>query len=257
MRKAFTLIELLLIVAIIGIMATVAVSSIGVGQGAARIRGASRDIFAAIRQARSTALVTQQPCIISYSTVKLDGETCAKVEIDGAKLFGKTSVTTAETISGETVNLGAESSEGSEGGETIEEILFAPISDEVVRGIAIKVVMQGESLDATDTVEEKKKSMISSYSNVDALLGRYREREKGSGDSSQGAGDSDQGSGDSSQEAGDDMQEKVSVVWETNGRTTAHKVYVYMAGKRPDSGLVISVDMFGGMKVVKSGEEDD
>ena len=256
MRKAFTLIELLLIVAIIGIMATVAVSSLGAGQGAARIRGASRDIFAAMRQARSTALVTQQPCIISYSTVKLDGETCAKVEIDGAKLFSKSSVTTAETISGETVNLGAEPGEGSEGGETIEEILFAPISDEVVRGVAIKVVMQGESLDVNDAAEEKKKSMISSYSNVDALLGRFREKGNGEGNEELRMKNEELNM-DEGNAVSDDTQEKVSVVWETNGRTTAHKVYVYMAGKRPDSGLEISVDMFGGMKVIKSGEEDD
>ena len=252
MRKAFTLLELLTIVAIIGIMAAVAVSSLSGGQGAARTKGAARDIFGAIRQARSTALVTGQPCVISYSTAKIDGETCAKVEIDGTKMFGRSNVTKAETLAGETVDLSGGEGDG-EGGETIEEILFAPISEEVVKGIALKVVQEGEELELGAFAEEKKKSMISSYSNVDALLGRYRQEDE---KKKEAEGESAEDEQDIST-PGDDTQEKVSIVWETNGRTKPHKVYVYRAGKSPDSGLVITVDMFGGMKVRNPGEKED
>lgn len=242
-------------------MAAVAVSSVNSGQSSARIRGAARDIFATMRRARSTALVTGQPCVISYSTAIEDGETCAKIEIDGAKLFGKNNITTAETLSGETVRLDANEDpadgETAQGGETVEDILFSPISEDVVRGIAIKVVKEGEDLDYTESAPERKKSMISSYSNIDALLGRYKEEsaKKESADGEKdgdGAGPDDQGPA-----AGQEVQEKTSFVWETNGRTEAHKVYVYIAGRKPDSGYVIKTDMFGAMKIVSADEEDD
>lgn len=255
MRKAFTLLELLTIVAIIGIMAAVGVSSLSSGQGAARVRGAARDIFGTIRQARSTALVTGQPCVISYSTVQVDGETCAKVEIDGTKMFGRSNVTKAETLSGEIVDLSGGESEG-EGGETIEDILFAPISSDVVKGIAIKVVQEGEELESTGAEEGRKKSMISSYSNVDALLGLYKQSSSPAKETGEDSNAESEGASEIST-AGDDMQERVSIVWETNGRTKPHKVYIYKAGKSPDSGLVVTVDMFGAMKVKSPGEEDD
>ena len=73
-RRAFTLIELLVIIAVIGIMTTTAVLSVVSGQRAVRVKGATRDVFAAIRHARSTALVTQQPAIITYSNETVDGE---------------------------------------------------------------------------------------------------------------------------------------------------------------------------------------
>ena len=87
MRRGFTLIELLVIIGIMGLMVAVGILSVGAGKGAARVKGATRDIFAAIRHARSTALVTQQPAIITYSTDEVDGEIVAKVEITSAKLF--------------------------------------------------------------------------------------------------------------------------------------------------------------------------
>ena len=174
MRRAFTLIELLAIVAIIGIMVTAGVVSLGAGQGAARTRGATRDIFATIRQARSTALVTQQPCVLSYSTVTVDGETCAKVEITSARIFSGSSVTEAETLSGERVNLadpngtaaaaesgdGAGAEDGAGGGQSIEDILFEPIAADVVKGMAIQVKMADELIEVEQN-EEKSRSMIS------------------------------------------------------------------------------------------------
>ena len=64
MRRAFTLIELLVIIGIMGLMVTVGIVNVRSGQGAARTRGAARDVYAAIRHARSTALVTMQPAIV-------------------------------------------------------------------------------------------------------------------------------------------------------------------------------------------------
>ncbi len=267
MRRAFTLIELLAIVAIIGIMVTAGVVSLGAGQGAARTRGATRDIFATIRQARSTALVTQQPCVLSYSTVTVDGETCAKVEITSARIFSGSSVTEAETLSGERVNLadpngtaaaaesgdGAVAEDGAGGGQAIEDILFEPIAADVVKGMAIQVKMADELIEVEQN-EEKSRSMISAFSNVDALLGRYKESTKSA---TEKEADETDAAREAAPAAGDDVQEPVSVVWEVNGRCEPHRVYVYPAGKSPDSGLCIKIDRFGAAKVLSFGEEDD
>ena len=67
-RRAFTLIELLVIVAIMATMVTVSVVSIRAGQSTARIKGATRNVMAAIRNARSRALVMMQPAIVMLPT---------------------------------------------------------------------------------------------------------------------------------------------------------------------------------------------
>ena len=54
----------------------------------------------------------------------------------------------------------------------------------------------------------------------------------------------------------DEDQEPVSLVWEANGRCDPHRVWVYLDGKKPESGLCIKVDRFGAAKIL-SGEEED
>ena len=50
------MIELLVICAILATMVSIGVGSILSGQGTARVKGATRDVYAAIRHARSVAL---------------------------------------------------------------------------------------------------------------------------------------------------------------------------------------------------------
>ena len=97
MRRAFTLIELLVIIAIIGIMVTASVLSVQAGREAVKIRGAARDIFAAVRQARSIALVSQKPCIITFSTKTSGDEVSSSVVITSAELVKKNATTSAST----------------------------------------------------------------------------------------------------------------------------------------------------------------
>ena len=247
----FTLIELLTIVAIIGVMVSVAVVSFGSGQGAARAKGAARDIFASIRQARSLALVTQQPAIITYSEQEVDGEICAKVEITTTKIMSQ-GVTRAETLSGEVIMIGEEGDETGEGGETVEDILFAPIAEDVVRGVRIKVAIGDETYDFAEPDEEKAKAKISVFSNVDYLLGRYSEsRQKAESAEKE---KQDAASSPVAPSASAELQEKRSVVWEVNGRCEPHRVWIYREGTSPDKGLCIKVDRFGAAKIL-SGEE--
>ncbi len=271
-RKAFTLVELLVIIAIMGAMATVSVLSIRSGQGAARMKGASRDIFATVRQARSVALVTQQPAIITYSETEVDGEKCARVEINSAKLVSTKGVVKAETLAGDVVYVGGDGESAEEttkvefgedgasvtttkGGESIEEVLFAPMADEIVKGVRIKVTIGDELLEVQER-ETTRAAKVSVFSNVDYLLGKFSEAEERKAADAKAKEAEDAGTQDSGGAASAyDLQEKVSVVWEVNGRCEPHRIWVYEDGSDPDKGLCISVDRFGAAKIVSSEDE--
>ena len=282
-RRAFTLVELLVIVAIVCAMAGVGVVSVRGGQAAARVKGATRDVFAAIRQARSQALVSQQPVVVTYSTEESDGEPTAKVAVTGAKLFSSgVDRAKVRTVTGEPlkeVRVSASDAaaaraaaraqaqeartrrrtadavveaEPAGDGSLVEDVLFAPIKDEVVRGMRLKVVMDGD--EATAGAAGVRKSRVSVFSNVDYLLGKFQEAGKKTTEAASG------GESGAAGAKGVERQEPVSVVWETNGRVDPHRVFVYADGQRPEDGLSIRIDRFGAAKVLSGDgrdEEDD
>lgn len=257
-RRAFTLIELLIIIGIMAAMVTVSIVSVRQGQSGARLRGASRDIFATIRHARSVALVSGEPSIISYSTVERNGEVCAKIEIVSSKKLRGDGVTSAETIYGEVVNLGGDNvSTNAEEGLSVSDVLFAPISEDVLQGIRIKVEM-GEESEIAENIsgsDGARKNTISMFSNVDYLLGQYNEAKAKSEEAKSDA--------ESEQEDRprdkliDENQPPVQVVWQVNGRCDPHRVWIYLDGEPIDNALRIEVDMFGGAKIYGSGERNE
>ena len=269
-RGGFTLIELLVIVAIICAMAGVGVVSVRAGQGAARVKGATRDIFAAIRHARSQALVSQKPVIITYSTEEIDGEPMAKIEMTSAKLFAdeidraKIRTLTGEPLAApkrELVSVRAEADadgdaatgpKKEDGGSLVQDVLFAPIKEDVVKGMRLKVVLGDEGLGET---AEGRRPHLSVFSNVDYLLGKFKESKtaaKAEEKTETSAFD------EKAKGAAAERQEPVSVVWETNGRVDPHQVWVYADGQRPEDGLSIRIDRFGAAKVLSGdGREDD
>lgn len=264
-RGGFTLIELLVIVAIICAMAGVGVVSIRAGQGAARVKGATRDIFAAIRHARSQALVSQKPVIITYSTDEVEGETLAKVEMTSAKLFsGEIDRAKVRTLTGEPLAATARergrvraeadaapaSSKGETGGSLVQDVLFAPIKEEVVKGMRLKVVMGDEGLDGT---ADGRKPRLSVFSNVDYLLGKFKEAKSAEKTEAKTEAAADE----KAKGAAAARQEPVSVVWETNGRVDPHQVWVYADGQRPEDGLSIRIDRFGAAKVLSGDGRED
>ena len=272
MRRAFTLIELLTIVAIIGIMVTASVISVRTGQGAARVKAATRDIFATIRHARSVALVTQQPSVITYSTGRVDGEVCAKIEIVTAEIFKDSTIKEATTLSGEKVVIGGDdevevmektprrgksaaeeeesaAAEATGPGQSVGDILFAPISSDVVRGLRLKVVV-GDDQEEEEVSVEQKKSMISAWGTTSGIIESYRKQRAAAAQTQAEAEEAE----DAANETAD--QAPVSVVWEVNGRTEPHQIWIYRDGSTPEKGLSIKVDRFGGAKVLGLGEDD-
>ena len=266
MRRAFTLIELLVICAILATMVSIGVGSILSGQGTARVKGATRDVYAAIRHARSVALVTGQRVVVNYSNEKIDDETCVKVEIVAAKIMSaepggvKPQPYWIEDYKDvpRALQAGGETGEG-DAGETIEEILFSPMDASIVKGMRVLVKKGDEAL--KDETTEQKRSRISMFSNVDYLQSRYKEakKEAEAKKASESGGD---GSGkDSASPLGgsvNDMDGPWSVVWETNGAVEPHKIWIYPDGKKPEDGLMLNIDQFGGIKVVDGdGREED
>lgn len=264
--RGFTLIELLVIIAIIGVMAGVGVASVRAGQGAARVKGATRDVFAAIRHARSQALVSQQPVVVTYSVETDEGEPVATVKMDGVKLFAsEVDRSKIQKITGGYLppreGEAAENAEAKEaGGSVVADLLITPINTEVVRGMRLKVV-KGEELEQTAAAKPR----VSVFSNVDYLLKRYQEAsaQKASEDAAKkaattaAAGDSaaaKDGDGAGTEEA----QAPVSIVFDATGRVDPHQVWVYADGQRPEDGLSIRIDRFGGAKVLSGdGREGD
>ena len=291
MKRAFTLLELLVICAILATMVAIGVGSIRSGQGSARVKGATRDIYAAIRHARSVALVTGQRVVVTYSNETEDDEPVAKVDVVSAKIMNTSENDTvvqpyyvmdykdlpqkkeAQPEKRELVHIReAEAkgfaSDGKEGGssapdgssgETLEEVLFAPMDTSVVKGMRLKAVKGEESL--ADETDVQRSHRISMSSNVDWLLKLYKgaksesETEKNGETASSSTQGKDAKGGTS---AADDMQEPVSVVWETNGAVEPHKVWIYADGKKPEDGLLLDIDRFGAVKVLSGdGREEE
>ena len=262
-RRAFTLLELLIIIAIMGLMVTVGVVSVRSGQGAARVRGATRDVFAAIRSARSIALVTQQPAIVTYSVSEEDGEPVPKIDIVSKKLiYDGVDRSKVRTLTGEPLKdapgrvqdveeaspeKGA--AEGSSGGESLADILFAPVSADVVKGMRIKVLKGDEALAAADA--SARKSRVSVFSNVDYLLGKLK------GENASDKSEKEKPETSEKSSAADDRQEPVKVEWEANGRVEPHQVWVYADGTKPEDGLLIKIDRFGAAKVVSGDGREE
>ncbi len=263
MRRAFTLIELLVIVGIIASMVTVSVLSVRSGQDAVRMRGAARDVFATIRRARSTALITQKPTVITYSCSEVDGESAIKIEIKSEEIMSTSSgKERVQTLSGAplpaeaaedapvTAESAAAGGPGEEGGESVEEVLFRPIDEEVVRGMRLKVALGDESLDYGGSGSAAG-SKVSIFSTADYLSKMYGATSK---KKQEDAASSSSGTTEPSAEKG--IQEPVSVVWETNGRVEPHRIWIYADGAEPESGLSIKIDRFGAAKILASGEDE-
>lgn len=288
MRRGFTLIELLVIIGIMGAMVTVSVINVRSGQGVARVRGATRDIFGTIRHARSLALVSQQPAIITYSCEVEDGEPKAKIAISGVKMLDTKRTEELQSLSGEPIEgvgvesgregenkprntrkdaegesgiVGAKSGMGEEGsgeevGQAIEDVLFAPIDDRVVTGMRLKVVMEGEELEPSED-DSAKRRKISVFSNADFLLGKFADKQKKDEQEKSAKAEESAIDKETVGVADKERQEPISVVWETNGRVEPHRVWVYEDGSTPEKGLCIKIDRFGAAKVLSGDEMED
>ncbi len=234
MRRAFTLIELLLVVAIMSTMVTVGVVGLRASRGATKKFAAARDVMAMVRRARSMALVTQKSVVLSYSNATRDGESCAHVEIQAAKLFSpKGASRRVETLSGDVVREADADSSSDSAGETMEDVLSPQsIPDELMKGLKIKVADTTSALSLPENeTRHSKVSIFSTADNVSRTLQAETTAAKEDGEKK------------TAEEASD---APFRVVFSANGMVSPpHRIWVYRDGSSPDDGAVLNVDSFG------------
>lgn len=283
MRKAFTLLELLVVIGIMGVLTAAAVLSVFKGEDVARLRGTVRDVFATVRLARSTAMVTLRPCMVTFETKATEEGSQSKITLHSPNLMKTGKVIRARSLEGVWRTIGEGADEGNPpddgkrkafvvsnrdepeadgepaedaGGETVEEILFAPVDPEVLKDICLKVVLDSddEELDFAGEVNEVKRSMVSTFSNIDYLMGEYKKPETKKGEKEEES--ADEKSGPKMGRAADEHENR-SLAWQVNGRCEPHRVYIYPHGASLDEAWVIRVDRFGAAKIYGPGEDEE
>ncbi len=241
-NRGFTLIELLVISGIMAAMVTVGVVGLNSSRGATRLFGAGRDVMAMIRRARSLALVTQKPVVITYSTATDDGESYAKVEITADKIFNsKRAAERVWNLAGDVVSE-PEPDDGEEkSGETLEDVLSPEsIPLDVVKGLRIKVLDESDQLQLPEN--ETRRSKISIFSTADNVS-----RTLNAAVTAPVAEDSDGTKrGDGTLSADEGTEEPFSVAFAVNGTVNPpHRIWIYREDSSPEKGICIHVDRFG------------
>ena len=233
MRRAFTLIELLLIVAIMSTMVTVGVVGLHASRGATRKFAATRDVMAMVRRARSMALVTQKSVVLSYANAMRDGEPCATVEIQAAKLFSsKGGAKRVETLAGEVVREAVAAEAPWEAGETLEDVLSPQgLPEDLAKGLKLKVIDTTSSLFLPEN--ETRHSKMSIFSTADHISRTLQAGEVKKDETATVA-------------EVEDLDAPFRVVFSPNGMVSPpHRVWIYREGTPPEDGLVLNIDQFG------------
>lgn len=244
MRRGFTLIELLLVVAILSTMVTVGIMGVNSSRASIGTFAAARDVMAAVRRARSVALVTQKPVAVVYSNTTSGDEVAASVEILSEKLFtSKGGQAEVRDLDGEIVRESGEAATGDEEGETLAEILSPKnVPPDVLKGLRISVTKEDE--DVVYRPDEAKRSKISIYSTADSVVRSYAEPEKSAATQAEKGAGTDASEPAEAAPAADEPPFKA--VFAANGTVDPpHLIRIYPDGSDPGKGLLVSVDRFG------------
>ena len=255
-RRGFTLVELLVVVLIIGLMLATAALSVGAGTASAQMKNAVRSVWHLSGYARTMALLRQHPVVITYTEV-WEGNDFVKSQIEVKAGSEQTSPETemstkaARSIYDPEAEIPALDQEEEEGESDSDAV--SDETDEAGQEFAnihVKVELGEEGLSRYG-----KKKTVSVFSNVDFLLGRNKQ-DKQEADGKSATGGTRSRASDDDEESRQEKREPVSIVFETNGRCTPHRILVWKDGQDERSATVLEVDRFGTIKN-PDAEDDD
>jgi len=218
-RQAFTLIELLIILVIIGVMAAVVVPSLSTGSDYARLRTATRGVVQLSRYAKTMALLHQRPVDLVLSSdgrLRVEAVVGSGEALVSAEAFGRT-------------NMAAEA------GVEAEEIEAPPLDE--------RAVSEGGTYEMADL------EITREYEQITYRFEGYTDTiGDGSGIASRSSlrsfGSDESGSSDVS---------SFRVHYKSNGTCRPHRIRV-IAGGDESTFNIIEVNMLGRAKVLEEDE---
>lgn len=276
MKQGFSLIELLVVVAIIGVMMAGAVLTVSGGRDMAHVREASRGVAQMVHYANALALLRQRPVVLSYTVekteegmpvvrldVRLSGESMASMgdakpadpiyrEVDGED---------TESQGAEAAQAEAEENAASDDEKTVAtetgafftrqilnpEELAKEDATRTFEGMTVELELLGEDGAAVDD-----RTAASLKEQAQGLL-RNRSTAIKAWSSQSGRIDTD-----AKEEAQMPEKDPDHVIFETNGSCQPHRVTLRTAAdedKPGAEGLVITVSRSGKVVVGESEEE--
>ena len=268
-RAGFTLIEILIVVAIICVMLVVAVASVASGRDAARVRAAARGVAQMSHYASALAILRQRSSVITFSgntiTVQLSGEGVDESEVGQPALSIYRKVN-GEEIGPRTIEQEApkehpegRDSQGEKGGEKKGIVYTERVLDleELAKedatrsfeGVLFRVELvdeNGSELDAQTATQLR--------SEADALLSK---RPAGAAWSNT-SGEIDLGRSDDDEKKPEVRPEDQGrVIYETNGNCAPYRVKIFAATEDGAEGKeLMTVHVSRSGKVTIGDEED-
>lgn len=249
-KRGFTLVELLVVVAIIAVMLSTAALSVSSGTASVRMKNAVRSVWQLSGYARTMALLRQHAVVVTYSEV-WEGDTFVKSQIE-VKAGSEVSTPSSEMPSFVARSIFDPEAELPALEEEAEE---DPAESAVQEGLEARayefpdVHVKVEFLGEDDSSQSGKKKAVSVFSNVDYLLGRAK-TEKTEAEKAK-----EVPFGDEDKEK-QEMREPISIVFETNGRCEPHRILVWKDGQDEDTATVLEVDRFGAIKNPEDEDDD-
>ena len=266
-QAGFTLIEILIVVAIICVMLAVAVASVASGRDAARARAAARGVSQMSHYASALALLRQHSAVISFSgntiSVQLSGEGVDTSEVGSRALPIYQEVNGVE-VAPQMVEVGADEAEPEEGGGKAEQTkgyLYTedPLDlDELAKedatrsfeGVVFRVELvdeEGRALDAQTASQLR--------SEANALVAK---RKPAGAAWSNTSGEINLGASEDAKKPEVRPEDQGRVIYETNGNCSPYLVKIFAATEDGEEGeelMTVHVSRSG--KVTIGDEEDE
>lgn len=246
-RRGFTLVEVLVALAIMAILIGSAAVNLGAGMRSTHVRDASRAVQQYVRHAKSVALLKQRPAVLKFEEITEDGVFVKSrislsfagdsVQAAGAtplgKSFGGGSGGSVTTLSWNPINDPVE--EAPEDAEPLDEGESSPEDDPLYApprefpGVHVRGELQPDP--------GTRRTGISVFSNVGVLL------RKSTAEQEKAKSEEDPAKAEGAEER--DEEHEFAVVYETNGRCEPYEVRIWKDGEREEDAVTFRMGRFG------------